>query len=103
MSDEADAEQKLQFPDVSELRPTFMEKFDEWKVYQKRCNFATGQGRMYCQFGGHPCAFKLCPMRMYENQYTISTMISEEINGIKSQLKKIEKLLNHVIQEIKKD
>jgi len=100
MSD--DAETKLQFPDVSELRPTFMEKFDEWKVYQKRCNFVAGRG-MYCQFGGHPCAFKLCPARMYENQYTISTMVSEEITGIKSQLKKIEKLLNQVIQGIKKD
>jgi len=85
--------------EMPEIRPPYMEKFDEWKIYQKRCSFAGGQGRLYCRFGGHPCAFKLCPARLYENQYTISEMVSDEINTMKAQLKRIEDKLNQLIKK----
>ena len=80
-------------------RPAYIEKFDEWKLYQKQCPFAGGQGRLYCKFGGHPCAFKLCPVRLYDNEYTISVMVSDEINAMKNQLKRIETMLKQLIEK----
>ena len=84
---------------MQQIRPAYIEKFDEWKLYQKQCHFAGGQGRLYCKFGGHPCAFKLCPVRLYDNEYTISVMVSDEINTMKNQLKRIETMLKQLIEK----
>jgi len=85
---------------LQEARPVFIEKFDEWKVYQKRCNFAGGHDKTYCRFEGHACAFKLCPMRMYEESFTISTMVTDELDEIKKQLSGIQKGINQIKKAI---
>jgi len=80
------------------VRPIYLEKFDAWIVLQKRCQFKGGQQGTYCRFAGHPCAFKLCPMRMFDDEITISTMVAKDMQYLRKQIKQI----NQKIAQINK-
>lgn len=80
------------------LRPVYLEKFDKWAVLQSRCQFKGGQGGTYCRFAGHPCAFKLCPMRMFDDEITVSQLVSQDMQFLRTQIKQI----NQKIAQINK-
>lgn len=83
-------------------RPVYLEKFDAWATYQKRCPFKAGPGGLYCKFEGHSCAFKLCPMRMFEEEITISQMVSKDLQDIQGQIAQINKKMNQMSSKLEK-
>ena len=72
---------------IEDQKPIFVEKFDEWKVYWDRCPFAAGQGKSYCRFAGHPCAFLICPMRAFEDSIQMTRLVSDEMQWLRNQIK----------------